>query len=123
MGQKSAKYNPKNRATAVIWRSAMGLFALCIPLTAVAKSGPILPILVMLGASVGTVAVWLAPAQRPREEALAIKRLEDRIMNLEAICTSLPEFEKMPRILDENGSRFSVLAKDELQGLTDSSPN
>lgn len=102
MGRKSAEYNPKNRATAVIWSAAVGLFALCIPLTAVAKSGPLLPILVMLGASGGTAAVWLAPTQRRREEALAIKGLEDRIISLETIYTSLPEFEEMPKILHKD---------------------
>ena len=102
MRRKSAQYNPKNRATAVIWGATVGLFALCIPLTAVVQSGPLLPIFVILGASVGTAAVWLAPTQLHREEAPTIKSLEDRIMNLEAICTSLPEFEKMPQILNKD---------------------
>ena len=102
MGQKSAKSNSKNRATAVIWGSAVGLFALCIPLTAVAKSGPILPILVMLGASSGTAAVWLTPGQRRREETLALKALEDRVMNLETIYTSLPDFEQPPQLLNKD---------------------
>ncbi|MEM1292514.1 MAG: hypothetical protein AAGH67_13675 [Cyanobacteria bacterium P01_H01_bin.162] len=80
----------------------MGLFALCIPLTAVAKSGPILPILVMLGATGGTAAVWLAPEQRRREETLALKALEDRVMNLETIYTSLPDFEQPPQLLNKD---------------------
>ena len=102
MGQKSAKYNSKNRATAVIWGSAVGLFALCIPLTAVAKSGPILPILVLLGASSGTAAVWFAPEQRRRDDLLTIKALEDRVMNLETIYTSLPDFEQPPQLLNKD---------------------
>ena len=92
----------------------MGLFALCIPLTAVAKSGPLLPILVMLGASVSTAAVWFYPKQHRSTETLTIKTLEERIMNLETIYTSLPEFEKVLQILDKDGSRFSMLMKDEL---------
>ncbi|MGD1861528.1 MAG: hypothetical protein ACFB0E_16365 [Leptolyngbyaceae cyanobacterium] len=94
MGRKSVKYNPKNRATAVIWGAAVGLFALCIPLTAVAQSGPLLPLLVVLGASVGTVAVWFAPEQYRKEDKLALTALEDRVMNLETIYTSLPDFDK-----------------------------
>ena len=102
MGQKSTNYHPKNLATAVIWGSAVGLFALCIPLTAIAKSGSLLPILVVLGATSSTAAIWLAPKQRPREDALTIKALEDRIMTLETIYTSLPDSEKMPQYLNKD---------------------
>ena len=91
MKRQSLKSNFKNRATASIWGATVGLFALCIPLSAATNSGPILPILVMLGATGGTVAVWLAPDQHRRENLLAAKALEERIANLETICTSLPE--------------------------------
>ncbi|MEO1094085.1 MAG: hypothetical protein AAFX01_04195 [Cyanobacteria bacterium J06638_28] len=118
MERKSARHNPKNRATAVIWSAAVGLFALCIPLTAVAKSGALLPILVMLGASISTTAVWVSPKQRRSTETLMIKALEDRIMNLETIYTSLPEFERIPQFLDKDSSTFSKLTKDKTQELT-----
>ncbi|NER78254.1 MAG: hypothetical protein F6K42_01500 [Leptolyngbya sp. SIO1D8] len=88
--------------TAVIWGCAVGMFALCIPLTAIANSGPILPILVVLGAVGGTVTVWSSPDKRRREDRLTIQALEDRIMNLETIYTSLPEFEKSPQLLEKD---------------------
>lgn len=100
MRHKSVKNNSKNRATVSIWGAAVGLFALCIPLSAATSSGPILPILVMLCATVGTVAVWLAPEQHRREDILAVKALEDRIANLETICTSLPEVNRGEKILE-----------------------
>ena len=104
MSQRSAKHNPKNRTTAVIWSCAVGMFALCIPLTAITGSGALLPILVILGASGGTAAVWLAPEKQRQKDVLAIRALEERIINLETIYTSLPDVEKTPYPL--KGDRY-----------------
>ena len=95
MNPKSTRQHPKNQATSMIWGCAVGMFALCIPLTEVAGSGPILPTLVIEGAIMGTAAVWFTPGKHRKEEMLAIKALEDRIIDIEAICTSLPEANKM----------------------------
>lgn len=94
MKQKSTRNSSKERATTVIWGCAVGMFALCIPLTEVAGSGVILPILVILGAIGGTAAVWFIPIKHHQPDQLAVKALEDRIANLEVICTSLPAFDK-----------------------------
>ena len=102
MNRKLAKYHQKHRATTVIWICAVGMFALCIPLTAVANSGVILPLLVVLGASAGTAAVWFSPTEQRREDALTIKALEDRVTNLETIYTSLPEVDQSLRLAEKN---------------------
>jgi hypothetical protein len=92
--QKSAKKDPKVQATEAIWGISVGLFGICIPLVAITESGLILPFLVALSAGGGTAAVWLAPDKR-QQEAIAlvqkVETLEQRVMNLETICVSLPD--------------------------------
>ena len=97
MGQKSSDKNPKVRATSAIWGCAIGMLGVCIPLVAITESGVILPLLVILGAGGGTVAVWLAPDRAQLEESRltqTMKALEERVINLETIYTSLPEIAK-----------------------------
>jgi hypothetical protein len=97
MNSKSTQSDPKVRATAAIWGCAIGLFGVCIPLVAITKSGVLLPLLVILGAGGGTVAVWVAPDKRQQDElrlAQTVKALEERIINLEVIYTSLPDIAK-----------------------------
>ncbi|MEO0488177.1 MAG: hypothetical protein AAF215_10555 [Cyanobacteria bacterium P01_A01_bin.123] len=97
MGHKSTETNPKVQATGTIWGCAIGMLGVCIPLVAITNSGLILPLLVILSAVGGTVAVWLAPDKRQRGEAhlaQTIKVLEARVMNLETIYVSLPEADK-----------------------------
>jgi hypothetical protein len=93
MSHESTETNPKVRATAAIWGCAVGMFGICIPLVAITKSGVLLPLLVVLGAGGGTAAVWFAPDKR-QQEALrlnqTVKALEERVINLETIYTSLP---------------------------------
>lgn len=94
MTRNSTESDPKVRATAAIWGCAVGMFGICIPLVAITKSGVLLPLLVMLGAGGGTVAVWYAPDKRQREEislTQTVKALEERVVNLETIYTSLPD--------------------------------
>ncbi|MBI4785311.1 MAG: hypothetical protein HY785_28985 [Oscillatoriophycideae cyanobacterium NC_groundwater_1537_Pr4_S-0.65um_50_18] len=98
MSHKSTERNPKVRATAAIWGCAIGMLGVCIPLVAITNSGIILPLLVILGAGGGTVAVWFAPDQRQQEETRllqTVKALEARVVNLETICISLPESSKL----------------------------
>lgn len=94
MNYKSTESDPRVRATATIWGCAIGMFGICIPLVGITKSGVILPLLVILGAGGGTAAVWFAPDKRQQEEirlAQTVKALEERVINLETIYTSLPE--------------------------------
>lgn len=69
------------------------MLAFCIPLVGISESGVILPLVVILGTGGGTAAVWYAPEKRQQEEELrltqTIRSLEDRIITLETICTSL----------------------------------
>jgi hypothetical protein len=78
-------------ATSRLWGFATGMLAICIPLTAVTRSGVILPIAVLLTAAVGTIAVWRKSDNQPRINPLLtnnIKALEQRVANLEIICSS-----------------------------------
>ena len=82
--------NIRVAATSKIWSIATGMLALCIPLSAVTKSGAILPLAVISGAAVGTVAVWRSSDSRSRSSSLltnSIKTLEERVANLETICS------------------------------------
>ena len=47
-------------ATAIIWSLATGIMAICIPLVKISQSGIILPVTVMVGLSISTVAIWLS---------------------------------------------------------------
>lgn len=76
-------------ATSKIWTFATGMLAICIPLSAVTKSGAILPLAVISGAAVGTVAVWRNLEQQSRSPFLTnIKTLEQRVTNLEIIWSN-----------------------------------
>lgn len=99
MGRRPSKRKPKVRATATIWGVATGMLAICIPLVPVTGGGIILPLLVILGASGGTVAVWLSSQQSEREAirlAQKVEILEERIITLETICTGLLPGEELP---------------------------
>jgi hypothetical protein len=105
MSHESTEENPKVRATASIWGCSVGMLGICIPLVAITKSGILLPLLVILGAGGGTAAVWFAPDKRQQEELRlnqTVKALEERVINLEAIYTSLPEAPKsLPLVRNE----------------------
>ena len=97
MGNKSSEKNPKVKATSSIWGCAIGMLGVCIPLVAITESGIILPLLVVLGAGGGTAAVWFSPDKRQQEEAhlaRSMQALEERVINLETIYTSLPDTTK-----------------------------
>ncbi len=97
MSHKSREQNPQVRATSAIWGCAIGMLGVCIPLVAITESGIILPLLVILGAGSGTAAVWLAPDKSQLKEAdltQTMKTLEERVINLETIYTSLPDSTK-----------------------------
>ncbi|MDJ0701760.1 MAG: hypothetical protein QNJ46_00630 [Leptolyngbyaceae cyanobacterium MO_188.B28] len=82
-------------ATAIIWAFATGMLGICVPLVNSTNSGVILPFLAILGASVSTIVVWRPPNPRVRqltEKVANLQTLEQRVKNLEAICSS-PEFD------------------------------
>ncbi|NEO31695.1 MAG: hypothetical protein F6K36_14915 [Symploca sp. SIO3C6] len=74
--------------TTKIWGFATGMLALCIPLSTVTNSGPLLPLTVITGAAVGTGAVWQSYYKKTGDGDLLINKLEvleDRLANLETI--------------------------------------
>ena len=79
------------KATQQIWFFAIGMLAICIPLATVTNSGSILPIAVIVGTSLATVSIWRVPQEKSNNKGQVlqtIKKLEERITNLEIIVTS-----------------------------------
>jgi hypothetical protein len=84
-------HNFKVAATSKIWGTTVGILALCIPLSAITRSGAILPLAALGGAAVGTVAVWRSDEKKSQPNYLPqqqIELLETRIANLETIISS-----------------------------------
>ncbi len=83
-------------ATKTVWLGAVGMLGICIPLVGImGEPGGILPVVVIVGASIVTSRIWKSnpsvfpsqgnpPNQLPQGEA---KRLADRIADLETIVT------------------------------------
>ena len=79
------------KATTKIWSLAIAMFAICIPLSAATKSGPILPLAVVVGTTMGTASIWRGSTEEStslRQTSEKIKQLEGRIADLETIITS-----------------------------------
>jgi len=73
-------------ATGLIWGFATGMLALCIPLVSLTRGSLILPLGVITGASVGTVAIWRDPKNRENSTGSSnLSTLEKRVSNLEII--------------------------------------
>ena len=90
MGKK-AKKDIRVKATASIWALSTGMLGICIPLVALTNSGVMLPIAVLSGATVATVAVWFSSEQQMGNTSISgssMKQLEERIANLETIVSS-----------------------------------
>jgi hypothetical protein len=80
--------DPRLRATQTIWGFATGMFVLCVPLVAIARSAIVIPATVAFGAGIGTIAVWQADSRsRRRPDEQTARSLEERIANLEAIAS------------------------------------
>ncbi len=100
MKNNQQKTSYEVRAIAIIWGFATIMLAICIPLTKITKSGVILPLAVIMGASGATVAVCrtstrsaFAADSKPNGNKITesqdrFARLETRIIDLEAICSS-----------------------------------
>ncbi|MCU0541054.1 MAG: hypothetical protein MUE44_02560 [Oscillatoriaceae cyanobacterium Prado104] len=85
----SSTSDPRPKITYAIWGCATGMFALCIPLTALTRGSVIIPAAVALGAGAGTVAVWRSDrhSKHKLEAEQNARSLEARIANLEAIAS------------------------------------
>lgn len=85
--------------TSVIWGTATGMVALCIPMLAFTPNSVIVPLAVLLGATIGTVSIWrnAAPTSEINLALLvSLKELEQRVSNLEVIRSSdSPELQKL----------------------------
>ena len=78
-------------ATSRIWGIAAGMLGICIPLSAATSSGFILPLALIAGAAVSTVAVWRSGEPQSNSKYLQLPQvelLEQRIANLETILSS-----------------------------------
>lgn len=74
-----------------VWIIATGMLALCIPLLTITKSGIILPLTVILGASIVTITVWRSSNLQTINSITlsnSMKQLEQRVTNLEVICSN-----------------------------------
>ena len=95
MKRQSAGYGAKIATTAIIWGFATGMMAICIPIIRMTKSSVALPITVVLGTTVSTVAVWLSGGQQTQKIDELINKcrvIEERLTDLETICNT-QEFE------------------------------
>jgi hypothetical protein len=96
MGKRFKKELEENQdvrvaATSRIWGISVAMLAICIPLSAVTRSGPILPLAAITGAAAGTVAVWRSDDKKSKNNYLPqekVELLEQRIANLETIVSS-----------------------------------
>ncbi len=83
MERKTANNGAKVGATAIIWSLATGIMALCIPLVKISQGGVMLPLAVIVGVSISTVAIWLSGNQKANISSKEIQQIEQRIRDLE----------------------------------------
>jgi hypothetical protein len=102
--QPESSQSARVKVTSSIWGCAVGMMGICIPLTAITESGPILPIVVIAGATLGTAAVWVGEIvsivlnsgqarnavttddkQQTADLNGRIRELEERLANVETI--------------------------------------
>ncbi len=88
MNNTIEKNGVKVGATAIIWAFATGMMAICIPLISISRSGIILPLAVIWGASATTVTIWRSDNQKAVELSSNLQQMEQRIRDLETICSS-----------------------------------
>lgn len=94
MGRRITGNYQKLWATSIIWGCSVGMLGVCVPLVSLTNSGILLPLLVLFCAGGGTAIIWLAVDKTQREEiqlTRSVHVLEERVANLEAIYTSLPD--------------------------------
>ncbi|MBW4478377.1 MAG: hypothetical protein KME54_16325 [Tolypothrix brevis GSE-NOS-MK-07-07A] len=94
MAKKSEKNEPQPEdirvsATTKIWGLTVAILAICVPLSAVTRSGAIIPLAAIGGAAIGTVAVWRSD-KKYQNQVLSpqqVELLEQRIADLETIVS------------------------------------
>ncbi|MBE9207726.1 hypothetical protein IQ244_14605 [Nostoc sp. LEGE 06077] len=87
-------------STTRIWGITVGILAVCIPLSAVTRSGALLPLAAIGGATAGTIAIWRSDEKKSKAADLQpqqLELLEQRIANLETIV-SHEEFDLQNKI-------------------------
>ncbi|MBD2164097.1 hypothetical protein H6G04_06720 [Calothrix membranacea FACHB-236] len=104
-------------ATSKIWGLTVGILAICIPLSAVTRSGAILPLAAIGGAAAGTVAIWRSDHKKSKNGYLQqqqIELLEARIATLETIV-SHNDFDLHMKIqsLEANNNNKNVLPQNQ----------
>jgi hypothetical protein len=78
-------------ATSIIWGFAMGMLAICLPLSNDTDRGVVISIGIVSAATVSTVGIWRSSDKKSAtsiEPPEPIKELQERIANLEMIATS-----------------------------------
>ncbi len=85
----SSPSDPRVQLIRMIWGCAVGMFALCIPLSALTRGVAIIPVAIAVGAGAGTVVVWRSDSRSKQrlESDQTVRSLEERIANLEAIAS------------------------------------
>lgn len=77
--------------TTRIWGITVGILAMCIPLSALTRSGPIIPLVAIGSTTAATFAVWRSDGKKSQSYYLQsehIELLEQRIADLETIVSS-----------------------------------
>lgn len=100
MKNSEQKIADKIRTTAIIWGFSTAMLGICVPLTAIANSGVILPLAVIFIAGGSTVSVWRSARRsdfhKITDSQDRLAAIESRIIDLETICSS-PEFDQEQR--------------------------
>lgn len=96
--------------TIIIWGFATLMLGICVPLTAITKSGAILPLAAIIGASGGTVAVWKNSSRSHRSK---IERLQNRFVELETRIIDLETIDNNQELDIER--KFKQLESDRFQ--------
>jgi hypothetical protein len=95
MKHNTEGYGAKVATTAIIWAFATAMLAICIPLVGVTQSGSILPLTLILGVTGITAVVWRTNSTGDgniSELKNNVAELQQRIVDLEAICSSDDRF-------------------------------
>lgn len=96
MGKRSPKYSDPSQdikvaTTTKIWGFTVGMLAICIPLSAVTRSGPLIPLAALGGATASTLAIWRSDEKKSKPTYFPVQQielLEQRIADLETIVSS-----------------------------------
>jgi hypothetical protein len=97
--EQSSGNGYKIAAIAIIWSLATGMLAICIPLVSITQSGMILPLAVILGVNWSTRIIWRSSIQNA-ELMSNVQPLNERVVNLEAICSDEVEKQQKLRQID-----------------------